>query len=56
MSDSVTIVKQSAFSGAEKLKTVRFSKNLKKIERNAFNCYLTSIKLPNNLVQFLLHF
>ena len=46
MPDSVTAVKKGAFDGAEKLKTVRFSKNLKRIEQDAFGCYLTAIKLP----------
>ncbi len=46
MPDSVTVVKKRAFYGAEKLKTVGFSKNLKRIEEDGFCCYLTSIKLP----------
>lgn len=50
MPDSVTVVEQGAFWGAEKLKTVRFSKYLKRIEEDAFSCYLTSLKLPNRLV------
>ncbi len=50
MPDSVTVVKKGAFYGAKKLKTVRFSKKLKKIEERAFSCYLTSLKLPNSLI------
>ncbi len=49
MPNSVTIVKKGAFDGAEKLKKVRFSKNLKRIEEHGFFCYLTSIKLPNSV-------
>ena len=50
MPNSVTVVKREAFSGAEKLNMVGFSKNLKRIEEDAFICYLTSLKLPNSLV------
>ncbi len=49
MPDSVTVVKKGAFVGAKKLKTVRFSKKLKRIEEDAFCCNLTSIKLPNSI-------
>ncbi len=49
MPDSVTVVKKGAFDGAKKLKTVRFSKKLKRIEEDAFCCYLTSIKLPSSV-------
>lgn len=51
MPDSVTVIKEEAFLGVKKLKTVRFSKSLKKIERNAFmRCPLTSLKLPSSLM------
>ena len=50
MPDSVTVVEERAFFGAEKLKTVRFSKNLKRVEEDAFGgCDLSSLKLPDSL-------
>ena len=49
MPDSITVVKKGAFDGAEKLKKVRFSKKLKRIEEHGFCCFLTSIKLPNSV-------
>ena len=51
MPDSVKTVKQGAFLYAENLKTVRLSKKLKRVEKQAFSyCPLTSLKLPNSLV------
>ena len=49
MPDTVTTVKKYACQAADCLKTVRFSKKLKKIEKGAFACGLTSLKLPNSL-------
>lgn len=50
MPDSVTVVEEGAFLSAKKLRTVRFSKNLKKIESYAFACSLTSLKFPDSLI------
>ncbi len=51
MPDSVKVVERCAFGALEKLKTVRFSKNLKRIESRAFLlCEITPLKLPNSLV------
>ena len=49
MPDTVTTVKKYACLAADHLKTVRFSKKLKKIEKRAFDCHLISLKLPNSL-------
>ncbi len=49
MPDSVIVVKKRAFYGAEKLKTVGFSKNLKRIEEDGFCCHLTAVKLPDSV-------
>lgn len=50
MPDSVITIKEEAFWCVKNLRTVRFSKKLKKVENFAFsNCSLTSLKLPNSL-------
>lgn len=51
MPDSVKVVECCAFEGLEKLKTVRLSKKLKRIEDYAFAmCSITPLKLPDSLV------
>lgn len=51
MPDTVKAVKEGAFLHVEKLNTVRLSKNLKRVEQQAFSyCALTSLKLPDSLV------
>lgn len=50
MPDSVTTIKEEAFCCVKNLRTVRFSKKLKKVENSAFShCSLTSLELPNSL-------
>ena len=53
MCDSITTIGAGSFDACKKLKYIKFSKNLKKIEEGAFSfAGLTQISLPNKL-QFI---
>ena len=51
MPDSVRVIKSRAFNNLADVKIERLSKNLKRIEENAFiGCDIMSLKLPDSLV------
>ncbi len=51
MPDSVTVIKSLALEGLSELESIRFSKNLKRIEERSLGGYpMSSLKLPESLV------
>ena len=51
MPDSVTVIKSFALEGLSELESIRFSKNLKRIEERSLGGYpISSLKLPDSLV------